>query len=250
MKKKIVLLSLLSVVVVGLITTSSVLGYVAYQKNDDVKDLKQQVEDLGLKVEEDKDGNDVVTNTNTSTDANGVATTDSDDDTTGTCPETLTFTDTGMEVSIDYPISWTPVQNVEVDNSSAPVLASKYEIRFAKSGATLYFAKILGGVGAISMPIQSSAHEYYILPDFTVTNSTGTYQIVRYKEIGGTTWNYVQVDDCANLPTGETSDVNICFIPFIPNFGRDGLAPVASVSNASAVLLAEADEILKSAIDN
>jgi archaellum component FlaG (FlaF/FlaG flagellin family) len=243
MKKKVILLVGLAIVIVGLITTSSVLGYVAYQKNDDVKDLKQQVEELGLQVEEDKDGNNVVTNT---TDTNDTTT----DDTTGTCPETLTFTDTGMEVYIDYPISWTPTQNVEVNASTAPVQIDKYEVRFAKSGATLFFSKMMGGVGGLTMAIQSTAHEYYILPGFTVTSGAQTYEIMRYREIGGSTWRYVPVGDCSNLPTGETSDVNICFDPFIPNFGMQNFASAASLSNASDVLLAEADEILKSAIDN
>ena len=60
----------------------------------------------------------------------------------------LTFKDTGLGISVEYPASWTPVLNtkVETDTPTTTTTLKNYELKFTKDLSTITLTRLFGPV--------------------------------------------------------------------------------------------------------
>lgn len=163
--------------------------------------------------------------------------------------EEISFVDNGESIEVVYPYTWTGelTTNISDDYAFEPEygrVISTYNYTLTKSGATLQFLRIMGGVDGFPTGLTASTHDWVSI--------AGT-DIVRYSSIGENLWSYVEEIDCATLgepffSAEEVATFDVCIGSFFPGFGVSG-ASVATVDTADAELLAEADLIAKSALN-
>lgn len=164
-----------------------------------------------------------------------------------TSPESNTtkFVDIGMEINLEYPLSWTMELNTQSTDDFVyePIygrVIEKYELILVKNATELKFTKILGAVDGFPAGFNDSEMDYIDLGN----------NLMRISENGANEWSYVQKLACSDY-TGEPFDMSeydICYANFFPGFGK--YANYAGINSSDLTLLSEADNIVLSALNN
>jgi len=198
---------------------SGIFGYLYYTKNNEYNDLLTRV----------NDGTEVV---------------GSETDTTVSGPVSVTFEDTPLEVSFQYPSTWKLVlgTNVSEDFAYEPVygrLLQNYKATLKKGTSTLTFEKILGAVDGFPTTVDKSTIDFEEVEG----------NLVRYKQPSESKWKYVQVLNCDDFSElfGAPAASDTCVSTFYSGFGN--WANIAYVTASNEADLAEADQIVISALN-
>lgn len=167
-----------------------------------------------------------------------------DSDTPAVEPTTTNFVDIGMEINLEYPLSWTMELNTEATDDFVyePIygrVIETYELILVKQGTELHFTKILGAVDGFPAGLDTATMDHVDISN----------DIMRISEKDQNKWSYVNKLSCDDY-SGEPFDMSefeICYSTFFPGFGK--YANDVSMNSSDLTLLAEADEIVLSAIN-
>lgn len=161
----------------------------------------------------------------------------------------IRFIDEGQDILIEYPSSWNGSLDTTLssDFSYEPEygrVITKYDYSLVKSGVTLKFSRIIGGVDGFPFGLENSTHDWFEIP--------GT-SLIRYSDKGLNEWRYVEKLDCSTFgepffTPAEVASFDECVGPFFPGFGVVGASTV-NIRTSNPTLLEEADLIVTSALN-
>lgn len=213
-----IVILLIMVLILG--GTSGVFGYLYFTKNNEYADLLARAleggSDISPATEEDS----------------------------ATTPTIITFEDTPLDVSFNYPSTWSLAMgtNVSEDFAYEPVygrILQNYKATLTKGTSVLTFEKNLGAIDGFPSLVDKST------VDFVEVSG----DLIRYKQPAETKWKYVQWMSCDDFAEmfGSPAATEVCLSSFYPGFGN--WANIAYISASSEADLLEADQIVVSALN-